>query len=698
MLSIRIAGIAWCGIVFLRLLDLQVIQAPHLQGKAVRQQEATVDIPARRGGIFDRHGTDLALSTQAKSIGVLTNQVEDIEALAATLAGTLEVSERKLLARLRKGRFQWVKRLVTLAEAERASQLDLKGLHFETESKRYYPHGEVGAQVVGTVGVDHLGQAGIEHRFDDRLSGESGLGVLYRDAFQKRFGRQVIRPAVPGDDLVLALDLRLQKLAHLELGRAVRESKSRAGTFLLLHPRTGEVLAMSSWPPFDPNALSRTPQDLQKLRNFAVSYMVEPGSTFKVLTAAAALEEGSVTTEDSFDCEMGAIWVGRRRIRDHHPYGMLTMPQVLMKSSNVGIIKIGLRLGSEQMHRYIRRFGFGSSTGIALPAETPGLVRPVARWSGSSLASLSMGQEVGVTALQMGRLFAAIANGGTLVEPRIVRGFRGRNGTDTSIEPDPGIRVVSQETAATMQAILEQVVESGTGRLAQVPGYRVAGKTGTAQMINPVSRSYSDGAYLASFCGFAPVNQPALVGVAMLYDPRGTHYYGGRIAAPLFAAVMRKALRILNVPPSRSLSPPRRHRTRLAAGSLADFAESRSEDPPDPASEAAGGMLSPLPSRSESERAQAAAPGSRQRLPLSGQPVAAVAGSVPEMRGLTMREALFKARKLGIEIHVHGSGVVQQQLPEASAPLTANRVVNLYFGPSTTVQTESADRLEASGG
>ena len=571
MRSFRVAGILWCAIVILRLLDLQVIQARDLQEKAVRQHEAVVDIPAHRGGIYDRHGRDLALSTPTQSIGIFADRVRDPAQVAATLAGAVGVNERELLKRLRRGGFQWVKRLVTLAEAERAHALDLEILHFETESKRHYPHGTVAAHVVGTVGLDHLGQAGLEQRFESRLSGEAGVGVLNFDARQERYGRQVLRPAIPGDEIVLDLDLRLQKLAHLELDRAVRETKSRAGTFVLLNPENGEVLAMSSWPRFDPNDLSRTPEDLENFRNFAVSHLVEPGSTFKVLTAAAALEEGSVSTEDSFDCEMGATWVGKRRIRDHHPYGMLTMPQVLMKSSNVGIIKIGYRLGSEPMHQYIRRFGFGSVTGVALPGEAPGIVRPVTRWSGSSLASLAMGQEVGVTALQMARLFAAIANGGTLVKPRIVRGFRERDGTAIEFETDPGVEVVSAETAATMQAILEQVVESGTGRLAKIPGYRVAGKTGTAQMINPVSRSYADGAYLASFCGFAPVNHPALVGVAMLYDPRGAHYYGGRIAAPLFAAVMRKALRVLDVPPSTSLTPAQRGEPALPGGLTCRF-------------------------------------------------------------------------------------------------------------------------------
>ena len=698
MRSFRVVGLLWSAIVILRLVDLQVIQAHDLKQKAVRQHESTVDIPARRGGIYDRHGMDLALSTPAQSIGVFADRVGDPVKMAATLAGAVAVNQRELLKRLRRGGFRWVKRLVTMDEAERARALDVETLHFETESKRYYPHGTVAAHVVGTVGIDHLGQAGLEQRFESRLSGEAGLGVLNFDARQQRYGRHILRPAVAGDDLLLDLDLRLQELAHLELDRAVRESKARAGAFVLLDPKNGEVLAMSSWPRFDPNKLSRTPEDLENLRNFAVSHLVEPGSTFKVLTATAALEEGSVTTDDSFDCEMGATWVGRRRIRDHHPYGILTMPQVLMKSSNVGIIKIGYRLGAEPMHRYMRRFGFGSVTGVALPGEVPGLVRPVARWSGSSLASLAMGQEVGVTALQMARLFAVIANGGTLVKPRIVRGFRERDGTAIEFESDPGLRVVSAETAATMRAILEQVVESGTGRLAKIPGYRVAGKTGTAQMINPESRSYADGAYLASFCGFAPVNHPALVGVAMLYDPRGAHYYGGRIAAPLFAAVMRKAMRVLDVPPSKALTPSRRGRPVLPAGSLADFAGIRPGQSPKPAFETANRRSIPVAPRHGSERARAVSPAAARFPPVSRRASAFVPTLVPEMRGLTMREAFAVARGLGIDIQAHGSGVVQKQSPEARKPLTLSRTVNLYFGPSSAAQEDSEIATGARGG
>lgn len=675
-------ALVWFAIIAVRLLDLQVLQGRELADKAVRQQETTVDIPARRGAILDRNGKELALSTPLESIGVFADRAEDKASLATMLSVALDIPEAPLLERLHRGGFQWVKRLVSLAEATRARELGIDVLHFETESKRYYPHGTVGAHVLGTVGMDHHGQAGLEQRYESQLSGQSGLGVLYYDARQRRYGRQTLEPTVPGSDLQLDLDLELQSFVHMELGRVIEETKSSAGTVVLMAPDTGQILAMSSWPRFDPNNLSRSATDLENLRNFAVSYMVEPGSTFKVLTAAAALEEGQVTTEDVFDCEMGGMWVGRRRIRDHHPYGELTMPEVLMKSSNVGIIKIGDRLGSSRLHSYIRRFGFGTSTGLGLPGEVAGLVRPLSRWSGSSRASLSMGQEIGVTAVQMARLFATIANGGTLVSPRIVRSVRSADGAEVSVERESPGRVISAETAATMQAILEQVVESGTGRLAQIQGYRVAGKTGTAQMINPESRSYADGAYMASFCGFAPVNDPALVGVVMLYDPRGQFYYGGRIAAPLFSSVMRWALRYLDVPPSMRVPRKRRPAKAYSDELLVDFVEGRVESPED------GETLAFAQDPPE------AGPGSLTGLQSDSRPNKVA----PDMRGLTMREAFSLAASLGIQIESTGSGVAQEQFPAPSEVLADGQVLRLRFGKGPVLLSTDGQRPRQGGG
>ncbi len=574
-------GALWCLVLLGRLVELQVVRHETLAAKGARQHAATVEVEPLRGGLLDRAGRELALSTPVESIGIFSDQVRDPRAAAADLAEATGVDAEDLRSRIEKGGFQWVKRLAGLADTERARALGRSDLHFETERRRFYPHGSVAAHVLGTVGIDHHGQSGLEHRFEKELRGTPGLAVWFYDARQERYGRQHLRPAIGGKDLLLTLDLDIQAVADMELERAIRETKSEAGTVVLMEPRTGDVVAMSSWPRFDPNSLSRTPEDLLNHRDFATSRLVEPGSTFKVLTATAALEEGLIDLSETFDCEMGATYVGRRRIRDHHPYGMMTMPQVIIKSSNVGIIKIGYRLGEERMHSYVRRFGFGRPTQIGLPGEAHGLVRPVDRWTYSSLASLAMGQEVGVTAIQMARLFAAVANGGLAVQPRIVRGFRDHEGREAELAPDPPQRVVSAKTAATMRSILKSVVKEGTGRRAAIPGYTVGGKTGTAQMINPVSRSYRDGVYMASFCGFAPVENPALVGVAMVYNPRGQHYYGGLVAAPLFSTVVRSALRLMGVPPTQL--PERRPRPARPEADrvLVDFIEGRVGEPDD---------------------------------------------------------------------------------------------------------------------
>jgi cell division protein FtsI/penicillin-binding protein 2 len=705
VLAVACVAAVWLLLVLARLVDLQVLQHEQLYAQAMRQHVGSVDIPARRGHLIDRRGRELALSMQMDSIGIFSDHVSDPPAVAAALSEAVAVDRHALRRRIERGGFQWVKRTVTLAEAQRARALGADFLHFEQESRRYYPYGSVAAQVLGTVGIDHTGQAGLEQKFESRLRGTPGRGLMQYDALQRRYGRQVLQVPKSGSDVLLNLDLELQSLADLELERAVRETKSRSGTIVLMRPDSGEILAMASWPRFDPNGLSRTKEDLENLRNFAVSAMVEPGSTFKVLTASAALEEGLVSVDDEFDCEMGAMWIDRRRIRDHHPYGILTVPQVLMKSSNIGTIKIGYRVGSEKLHDYIRRFGFGAKTGVNLPGEIGGLVRPLERWSDASLASLSMGQEIGVTAVQMAGLFGTIANGGVRVKPRIVRAIRESGAQEVPLERPPAERVVSQDTAATMQAILEQVVQNGTGRLAQIQGYRVAGKTGTAQMINPVTRAYSDGMYLASFCGFAPVNNPAVVGVVMLFDPRGQFYYGGRIAAPVFSTVVRQALRILDVPPSSIPMLPVRPPAEVDAVLLADFIEGRANDLEDepifpgrnearPRSGPTGREAPALETVAEDRSRR---PGSVVTETLDQEPHGASL-TAPDVLGLTMREVFALGAQHGIPIEPHGSGLAQQQHPGPNEALSVGDPIKVVFGTARVELRQARDSASEGGG
>ncbi len=708
----------WLLFVALRLADLQLVQGSRLTEKAARQQQSTLDIPPRRGAIFDTNGNELALSTPAESIGVFSDSVEDHRAMASQLAEVVDTPEAVIRQRLGKGGFQWVKRLATLAETQRARALGLAALHFEPEPKRYYPYGPVAAHVLGTVGIDHHGQAGIELKFESRLRGEPGLLVLQYDARQRRYGRYVMRPATAGDDIELTLDLNVQSLAHMELERAIKETKSQAGAIVLMRPDSGAVVAMANWPRFDPNNLERRAEDLERLRNFAVSYLVEPGSTFKVLTAAAALEEGVVTPEETFYCENGQIWIGRRRIRDHKPFATLSVQEILMRSSNVGIIKVASRLSADTLREYIVRFGFGSPTGVSLPGEAAGLLRPVERWSKSSWASLAMGQEIGVTTLQMARLFSAVANGGMLVEPHIVRSVRRGTSEAVEIVEAPTKRVLTAETAATMQSILENVVESGTGRRAQIPGFRVAGKTGTAQMINPVTRSYANGAYMASFCGYAPVSDPKLVGVVMLYDPRGRHYYGGVIAAPLFSAVVKKALRSLDVPPNHILRVSKPAPARASDAMLADFVHGDREgpvaeellnaaaNPPEPLPQT-GSKNVPANRRLRSPMSASTAASTPPQDEVGDNDAASVKGLkprvhrpivVPDLQGLTMREAFTLATSLEIAITTSGSGVVLHQVPEPNAELAPGQAIHVDLGLGAPRTATVAMRRVGDGG
>lgn len=701
-----LAASLWFVLLVVRLWDFQVRQTDRLTAKAINQQEGEVDIRADRGAIYDRAGTELALSTPVRSIGVFPKKIANPEVAVRMLADILQVDEAELRRKFASPRFQWVKRLANPAEVERVRQLGLKALHFEEEGKRYYPKGSVAAQVIGAVGIDHDGQSGLEFYFDKQLRGADGVGLLQYDARRQYYKRQELRAPTAGDDLLLTIDLRIQSLAELELKRAVTNSVSRAGTIVLMQPQSGDILAMANWPPFDPNQTARTQEDIEKRKNFAVSHMIEPGSTFKIVTAAAAIEEGVAQPSDLFDCELGGINIGSRRIRDHKPFGMLSLADVLAKSSNVGIIKVGMRVGRGAMYRYVRRFGFGRFTNITLPGETGGLVRPLDRWHSDSLASISMGQEVGVTALQMARMFAVVANDGYLVQPRIVRALRDHRGVTTPLEHPSKMRVISSDTATTMRAMLERVVASGTGRLAQIPGYRVAGKTGTAQMINPETRSYKDGTYVASFCGFAPVNDPAVVGVVVLDAPRGREYYGGRISAPVFPRVAQQALRYLDVAPNRPQERKVGRPPVVPDHLLADFVAD--DEAAAPATDADGHILvtpgGAAAAPVETDAAARAAPqtdgGDSPEKPKAAVRVADLAA--PDFRGMSMRAALKLAVKMGIALDADGHGIVLHQSPGPHTPLMRGSSVKVLLAravPERSAQSAgAASRAETSGG
>jgi len=545
----------WVAAIGGRLYQLQVARYDHYAGKAERQQQRVVVLDPPRGTIYDAQGRALAVSVQADSAYAVPPQIEDAAGTARQIARVVPgVDAKKLARQLAQDReFVWVARKLDPPVAAALRALDLPGLYFLPESKRYYPMRELAAQVLGYVGTDNHGLAGLELLYDKQVAGKPGVRTVLRDA---RRGT-VISPDLsfsapePGQDLHLTLDAAIQHIVERELAKAVEERGASRGSAVFLDPATGAVLAMASYPSFDPNRFNEFAPGLW--RNRVTMDVYEPGSTFKVVTAAAALESGKVRPDDVFDCEMGAIVLLDKRIRDHKAYGLLSFSDVIAKSSNVGVIKAALLVGDEGMYRTITGFGFGRPTGIDLPGESSGIVHPLRKWGPLDKAYVSFGQGISVTPLQLAVAVAAVANDGTLLRPYVVAAT-GRDGSDEPVRPLHGKPSVAghpirPETAQTLKEMLEGVVTSGTGKSAAVAGYRIGGKTGTAQI--PVAGGYARNSYLPSFVGFAPVDRPRIVGVVAIAEPRGYEYYGGQVAAPVFGTVTRQLLLYLGVRPER---------------------------------------------------------------------------------------------------------------------------------------------------
>jgi len=526
---------------------------PEFARKAASQQQRTVEIAAPRGAIYDARGRELAVSVEVESIYASPGAVGiDRQHAAAVLAPILGASAAELERRLDSDReFVWVARKLDPETSRRVRALDLPGIFFLTESRRYYPMRELAAHTLGYVGMDGEGLGGLEARYQSVVRGETATRVLLRDALKESVAlpEHPFDEPVPGGDLHLTLDASLQYMAEKELRVAVENSRSRSGVLIILDPRDSAVLTIASYPTFDPNAFSRYPQEAWK--NRAIADVYEPGSTFKMVTAAAAFESTKVTPDDTFFCENGHIVLGSTRINDHKSFGLLTFRDVIAKSSNVGVIKAALIVGDEPLHSMITAFGFGRRSGIDLPGESPGIVHPVGSWSRIAKAYISFGQGISVTPLQLANAFAALANGGVVHQPYLVRAV-GRDGAVEETPRAPELRrAITPQTAVTLERVLETVITAGTGRRAAVPGYRVAGKTGTAEKVIP-GDGYSPTARMASFVGFVPARRPRLVGLVLLDEPHGATH-GGDVAAPVFGAVMKQALLYLGIPPDEDL-------------------------------------------------------------------------------------------------------------------------------------------------
>ncbi len=547
-LILSAAGLVLVG----RLVHLQIIQHDRLAAQSDKQFLRTVEITSGRGNIYDRNRNQLATNIRVESVYADPKSVAEKTATAHILARVLELNPQAVLKKLKSNRhFVWIKRKSELNAVEKLKQLDLVGVGFIAETKRYYPKRKLAASTLGFVGLDNQGLAGIEHYHHAVLKGRVQRTVLEKDA-RGRFlwttaNAQDLNPGK--QDVVLALDEVIQFIAERELNRQVKEYRAKSGLAIVMDPFSGAVYAMASAPEFNPNNYAAYPPHIW--RNDAVASAFEPGSIFKPIVAAASLEEGLAGPDDIFFCENGSYQIGKSRISEasNHQFGWLTLRNIIAKSSNIGAIKIAQRLGNRRFYDYIRKFGFGRRLGVDLPGEASGTLRSIRQWSGLSLASISFGHEISVTPIQMVSAIAAIANGGVLIRPRLTQTILKNGVLDRTFEPEALQTVLSEETSRQMINILKSVVKTGTGAKAAIPGFEVAGKTGTAQKIDPKTQTYSKTKYLASFVGFVPADAPRLVILVMIDEPQKT-YWGGEVAAPVFQRIARKTLRYLHIPSS----------------------------------------------------------------------------------------------------------------------------------------------------
>jgi len=545
------------ALVALRLVYLQVFERAELTVRAARQQECIVTLEPRRGTIFDRMGRELAVSLDVDSVYGVPSGIDDPRALAQRLSGILRENPIALERRLAgEKHFVWLSRKVDPGKAEKIRELGSKEIGIRVETKRFYPKKALAGPVLGFTGMDNRGLEGLERAYDNLLRGVNGWVLAEKDAVGRTVfpggpGLQYKLPK-PGNDVILTIDEVIQHITEKELDAALLTARAKGGVCIVMNPQTGEVLALSvraasGKQAFNPNEPQRSRPE--EWRNRAVTDVFEPGSIFKVVLASASLEEKVVHPLERIDCSAGKIQVADREISDAHKKGILTFTDVIAESSNVGTIKIALRLGRERFAKYIAAFGFGKKTGVDMPGEIPGLLKDYRLWSGVSIGSIAIGQEVGVTPIQMAAAYCALANNGTLMKPYIVAEIVDHDGKEgRKIGPQPAGRAISEETSAKVSRILQRVVEAGTGQKAKPAGYTAAGKTGTAQKIDQRTGVYSKEAYVSSFVGFVPARAPKLVILVMVDTPQGD-IYGGSVAAPVFRAIAEQSLAYLQVTP-----------------------------------------------------------------------------------------------------------------------------------------------------
>jgi cell division protein FtsI (penicillin-binding protein 3) len=641
-----------------RAFQLQVRESAQLREWAENNYLREIEIAPRRGRILDRKGNELASTADLESVYCNPRQLAFAPEGSRKLAQALGMDVRELdksLAGKREQYFAWVKRRVNPDESKAALALGLPGVGTRKEPRRVYPNGALGATVIGHAGLDGTGQEGVELGFDKVLQG-TGMEVM---GVHDRLGRDLLvdgaidSSASAGKDLVLSLDRYLTYETERILGETVTKHNAKAGMAVMLDPRTGDVLAMASVPTYNPN----DPSDAAKrgARNRTISDTFEPGSTLKTFTFAAALDAGKVKPEDRIDCQMGQLAIGKFHIRDDHPKGVLSAAEVFKFSSNIGTVKIARRIGKEALWNALDRFGFGKPSYIGLPGERRGILRPISRWGEIEFATHAFGQGLTVTPLQLAAGFAAIAAYGMYHPPRLALHYIGSDGKPEAIERPPeargDTRVMSESAARTLLTIMQGVTEDGTAKAAAIPGYAVAGKTGTAQKVT--NGHYDPSKFLSSFVGIVPADNPRLVIAVMIDEPLGIHY-GGVVAAPAFKAIAEAALRYLGVAPSSS--PPAVAKVK-PAGKPAPTPVPVEAEPDGPGLDEPAAVVA----SEEGESEDGAADESDET------PTVATDGAsltVPDFTGMSMGEAIRAARKAGVDLIPTGSGIAAGQSPK----------------------------------
>ncbi len=748
--------VLWVLGIVIRLVQLQLVQSEQYARYAASQQTQTVKLLAPRGAIYDRNGNPLALSLEQDSIAINPLRAPDPAEAARLLAPIFHLDAKALEAKIARYKnerwgFLWIRRWSTAEESAAAhalrsdKKLRADWIEFYKEHKRYYPKHELASHVLGSVGVEESGLFGIEYKLEKVLSGHHGEATVLQDVRQRGIESQITKKPRPGSSIRISIDERIQHAAETALKKAIQTAKLPSGSVVVMDPHTGDILAMTSFPDFDPNIRPRTNAELEKRINRGMSLIYEPGSVFKVITLAAALEKTRLKPDSIIDCGNGSIRLPGRVVRDHHSYRSLSMEMVLAKSSNIGAINIANVVGKNTMYDYIRAFGFGERTGIELPFEEPGYVWPMQkietpRVYSNILASVAMGHQISTTTLQLAQACSVIANGGTLVRPRMLLETRSPDGVETLEPVKKGNRVVRPETAITMRKMMETVVLDGTGKGARLAGWTAGGKTGTAQIFDLDQRRYLH-EYYSSFMGFAPIHNPAIVVVVTLDRSKA---YGGTVAAPVFQEVAAESLRVLGIPmdnpataiaklqkpdpteteegdftlangavpvdAAKLLPDTRRQLVRMLSDAIK--VDPDLEDwmmPPDRSSLASGqtGAGQPVASgirAGESNPAASAPPSVEESSPekqfeeearryangsgMAGQTVPSrkvslflKRRSTPVFAGKSMREVMSDALEGGFEIQAYGRGIARAQIPPAGVELPEGEPVRVLFTP-----------------